>query len=161
MYNSIPPDQPETGTSGGGSLCQQADLSATAIRQLETRPTGNGHRWFHSGLDGDEGLCQPSMEPDGRVLARTRQQQAELVLVAPVWKAQGWYPVLLEMLVKVPLLIPLKGNLITATHKDSLPEVCSSTSHVDYLRQRYKDCQVSEGATKLLLASWRQKSSKT
>ena len=32
---------------------------------------------------------------------------------------------------------------------------------MDYLRQHYKDCQVSEGATKLLLASWRQKSSKT
>ena len=32
---------------------------------------------------------------------------------------------------------------------------------MDYLRQRYKDCQVSEGATKLLLVSWRQKSSKT
>ena len=64
VYNSVPPDQPETGISGGGSLCQQADLSVTVIYQLETRPTGNGHRCSHSGLDGDEGLCQPSMEPD-------------------------------------------------------------------------------------------------
>ena len=59
----------------------------------------------------------------GRVLAQTRLQQAELVLVAPVWKAQGWYPVLLEMLVEVPLLIPLRRDLITAKHEDSLPEV--------------------------------------
>ena len=36
-----------------------------------------------------------------------------------------------------------------------------NTSRVGYLRQRYKDCQISEGATKLFLASWRQKSSKT
>ena len=35
------------------------------------------------------------------------------------------------------------------------------TSRVGYLRQRYKDCQISEGATKLLLVSWRQQSSKT
>ena len=35
------------------------------------------------------------------------------------------------------------------------------TVRVDYPRQRYKDCQVSEGAMKLLLASWRQKFSKT
>ena len=28
----------------------------------------------------------------GGVLAQTRRQQAELVLMAPVWKAQGWYP---------------------------------------------------------------------
>ena len=32
---------------------------------------------------------------------------------------------------------------------------------VGYLWQWYRDCQISEGATKLLLASWRQKSSKT
>ena len=36
-----------------------------------------------------------------------------------------------------------------------------SASRVAYLRQRYKDCQISEEATKLLLASWRQKSSRT
>ena len=59
----------------------------------------------------------------GGVLAQTRLQQAELVLVAPVWKAQGWYPVLLEMLVEVPLLIPPRRDLITTTHEDSLPEV--------------------------------------
>ena len=56
----------------------------------------------------------------GRVLAQIRRQQAELVLVAPVWKVQGWYPVLLVMLV---LLIPKRGNLVTATHADSLPDV--------------------------------------
>ena len=36
---------------------------------------------------------------------------------------------------------PIRGN----TH----------TSCVDYIWQKYKDCQISEGATKLLLASWR------
>ena len=33
------------------------------------------------------------------------------------------------------------------------PRGGAPTSRVDYLQQRYKDCQVSEGATKLLLAS--------
>ena len=45
---------------------------------------------------------------------------SELVLVAPVWKARSRYPVLLEMLVD---MIPHRGNLITATHEDSLLEV--------------------------------------
>ena len=35
------------------------------------------------------------------------------------------------------------------------------TGCVGYLRQRHRNCQISEGATKLLLASWRQKSSRT
>ena len=68
-------------------------------------------------------FANPPWNLIGRVLAQTHPQQAELVLVAPVWKAQGWYPVLLEMLVEVPLLIPPRRDLITATHEDSLPEV--------------------------------------
>ena len=59
----------------------------------------------------------------GRVLAQTRNQQAELVLVAPVWKSQTWYPVLLEMLVHIPLLISPRRDLIQATHPENLPEV--------------------------------------
>ena len=59
----------------------------------------------------------------GRVLAQTRRQQAELVLVALVWKAQVWYPVLLEMLVQIPLLIPPRRDLVVATHLESLSEV--------------------------------------
>ena len=34
-------------------------------------------------------------------------------------------------------------------------------SHVDYLRGRYRECQLSEEASELLLASWREKSSKS
>ena len=52
----------------------------------------------------------------GRVLVQTCRPQAELVLVAPVWKAQGSYPVLLEMLVDIRLLIHQRANQITATH---------------------------------------------
>lgn len=70
-----------------------------------------------------KGYANPPWSLIGRVLAQTRQQQAELVLVAPVWKAQAWYPVLLNMLTHTPLLIPQRGDLIQATHPESLPEV--------------------------------------
>ena len=59
----------------------------------------------------------------GRVPAQTYQQQAKLVLVAPIWRAQAWYPVLLEMLVDIPLLIPQRRDLVTASLPESLPEV--------------------------------------
>ena len=94
----------------------------------------------------------------GRVLAQTRLQQAELVLVAPVWKEQGWYHASGDA-GGSPLLIPPRRDLITATHKDSLPEVVPQIAM--WLRQCYHVCQVSEGAMRQLLASWRQKSSKT
>ena len=59
----------------------------------------------------------------GWVLAQTQQQHTEPVLVAPVWKGQVWYPVLLEMLVEIPLLIPQREDLIQPTHPETLPEV--------------------------------------
>ena len=45
-----------------------------------------------------KGYANPPWCLVGRVLSQARRQQAQLVLIAPVWKGQTWYPVLLEML---------------------------------------------------------------
>ena len=42
----------------------------------------------------------------GRVLTKVRIEKATVVLVAPVWKAQSWYPTLLEMAMDSPRLFP-------------------------------------------------------
>ena len=59
----------------------------------------------------------------GRVLAQVQQQKADLVLVAPIWKAQPSYPALLEMCKDFPLILPERANLIQPTHPLSMPEV--------------------------------------
>ena len=41
-----------------------------------------------------------------KVLAKTQTEEAHIVLIAPVWKAQPWYPHLLAMLVDLPYLLP-------------------------------------------------------
>ena len=48
----------------------------------------------------------------GRVLGQARRQQVQLLLVAPVWRGQTWYPVLLEMLWDFPRLIAPAPDLI-------------------------------------------------
>ena len=40
-----------------------------------------------------------------RVLSENSHQQAEVMIVAPVWKSQSWYPVLLSLLFDFPHLI--------------------------------------------------------
>ena len=47
-----------------------------------------------------------------RVLSQVRTQQADLILVAPVWKSQAWYPVLLSILREYPCLIPSQESTI-------------------------------------------------
>ena len=46
-----------------------------------------------------------------------------MTLVAPVWRSQVWYPVLLEMLVQEPLLLPASQTPIIPTHRVNQPEV--------------------------------------
>ena len=49
----------------------------------------------------------------GRCLSQVlRQQVPRLVLVAPVWKTQPWYPLLLDLLIDPPVLLPQIPNLL-------------------------------------------------
>ena len=59
----------------------------------------------------------------GRVLAKAREQEATLVLVAPIWPAQTWYPLLLSLLVNVPLRIKPHEDLILETREGSMPDL--------------------------------------
>lgn len=51
----------------------------------------------------------------GKVLKQVKAQQAQVVLVAPVWMGQPWYPVLLEMLWDYPRWIPPSQDLFLMT----------------------------------------------
>ena len=107
----------------------------------------------------DWGLCKLAMEPggEGRVLAQAWQQKADLVLVAPVWKKQTWYPTVLEIFPTVDYSQegPNSTNTLTRNARCGPPTSC-----VEYLWRRYQVQQLSEKATELMLMSWREKSSK-
>ena len=51
------------------------------------------------------GYANPPWCLVGRVLAQVQTQEARVILVAPVWKSQPWYPLLLSMAVECPYLI--------------------------------------------------------
>ena len=53
----------------------------------------------------------------GKVPNQVKAQGAQMTLVAPVWKNQPWYPVLLEMLWDFPRWIPLSNDLFLMISK--------------------------------------------
>ena len=59
-----------------------------------------------------KGYANPPWCLVGRVLKQVQAQEAKVILVAPVWKGQAWYPVLLEMLMYYPCLIPPQESLL-------------------------------------------------
>ena len=74
--------------------------------------------------------------------------------------------------VEIPTMVPY-----TTTHDDRLPEAdysrirdngqqrqltdTSTTSHLAYLRERYRNQQLSKKTTDLMLSSWRTKTNKS
>ena len=52
-----------------------------------------------------QGYANPPWSMIGQVLSQVQVQQARIVLVAPLWKIQSWYPLLLQLLTALPRLI--------------------------------------------------------
>ena len=48
----------------------------------------------------------------GRCLQKIRQERATVVLIAPVWPTEAWYPWLPEMLMQCPILLPSHRSLL-------------------------------------------------
>ena len=46
------------------------------------------------------------------VLAKIRRDNAKIILVAPVWPTQPWYPLILQLLYDVPCLLPKRDDLV-------------------------------------------------
>ena len=54
-----------------------------------------------------------------RVLQKVRLEEATLVVVTPLWRAQPWFPVIVSMLVDLPLILPVgPGTLIPSPNCD-------------------------------------------
>ena len=70
-----------------------------------------------------KGYANPPWNLVGRVLTHVRNQKVRVTLIAPVWRSQAWYPVLLEMLIQEPLLLPASPTLIIPTHRVNNPDV--------------------------------------
>ena len=63
----------------------------------------------------------------GRVLAKIQKHQnVQIMLVAPVWPSQPWYPTLLGLLTDHPRLLPQVPDLIMETGVETLPEMVLS-----------------------------------
>ena len=54
---------------------------------------------FAISWQGEVGYAFPPFALIGKCLQKVRQEKCTVVLVTPVWDAQPWYPVLLDLLI--------------------------------------------------------------
>jgi len=62
---------------------------------------------------GWRGYAFPPFVLISRILRKVREEKSMILLIAPVWESQPWYPALLSMLVDYPMLLPTHSNLLT------------------------------------------------
>ena len=155
-------DQPDLGTTCSRPVCIQTNTPVASILQLETRPSSLSNRCLSSELVREDLLCKSPMGPNVEVLSEVSHQQADVIIVAPVWKGQPWFPVLLSLLFDFPhLILPATCPILS---QESMPppfqpqqvQLAVWPTSGDTFKQKF-----SEQALELLLASWRQKSSKS
>jgi hypothetical protein len=80
-----------------------------------------------------------------RVLAKIRQDQATAILIAPMWSRREWYPLLIDMLIQEPLMLPRMHDLITQdqgrmihSNLEVLSLVAWKVSGIDCLQQAFR-----------------------
>ena len=122
--------------------------------ELETRPGSNDNRCFHHVLERTESLCQPTMESGGKgplpsssTGSRSDPGGTSVENTAVVPGDTGNIQRL--SMANTPEMGSNPTNSPTGNARCSPP-----ASHVEYLRECYKEQQLSEKATELMLASW-------
>ena len=96
-----------------GSFCESSNQPTPGLHQLETRPWSHPRRRLYDRLGSPSGLCLPPFNLIYKTLTKVTTDQTELILVAPVWQAQPWWPVLLRLLISQPVLVPNSPTLLT------------------------------------------------
>ena len=150
-------DLEEIWPTRGGHVCLTADNSTQQVLQLETRPGSGSSECFCPGLGTPQRdrLCQPTVVADQQSsntgtgsenLHHTGGTSMEITAVVP--QAAG----------HADRLLPEdsdggRRDLSNGSQQHASRE--PTTSCLEYLRHRFKNQQISEEGTELLLASWR------
>ena len=76
------------------------------------------------------GYAFPPFSLIGRCLEKVRRSQTTVVLIAPIWTAQPWYPVLLGMLISNPRRIEMERDTLTHPLEETHPLIRNKTLHL-------------------------------
>ena len=87
-------------------VCVTSDASTCQIHQLEVRPPAFQSEAFSVNWKHLQGYAFPPFNLIARIPDKVMIDKTDLVLVAPIWQAQPWWPLLLGMLVQQPVLLP-------------------------------------------------------
>ena len=148
------------GSLGGRPVCLSALNSTSTVLQLETRPSFRGSGCVFPGLGQSEGICIPSL-CSSRPLPQT------------VTRPECVTPCSSRTSLAVTAMVPSASRVVCSTShsvpslpgpadttRGSPPLAESSTGRLATIRQSYSEAGISQPAQTLLVAAWRDGTSK-
>ena len=88
-----------------------------------------------------------------KVMQKLRSTQvAEVILVAPWWPSQSWFPHLLRLCVEHPLVLPYRRDLLSQQDRKYISDGKSYHLHVWRLMRHYKAAGFSDEVSRLTAA---------
>ena len=130
------------------SVRNSPQCSIETVCELETRPR-EPMPYSYRGTGGrDTPFCLI-----GRCVKKVREDRESLILVAPVWRSQQWFPALLELLVDFPLILPRLPMLLLDPFGKPHP-LMATGSRLETIRHRQQAEGISSEASQLLAAGW-------
>ena len=160
----VQPNRQATGPTSSGPICISAHQPTSTIFQLEARPRGRSHECLlpTMGQTRWEGLCQSPMESGGQNLIPSASSESNHSPGSAGMEDTGMVPHSSGNAGGFSHHVTLSScRANTANNTNSDTGGGTSTSRMAYLRQQYKDEQISSAGTELLRASWRTKSSRS
>ena len=64
--------------------------------------------------------CFPPFCLISRILSRVIFQQAEMTIIVPWWQQRSWYPQLIDLLVKFPIVLPKRNIILDPARKANM-----------------------------------------
>lgn len=112
---SIPGGLPELtcslcGPTGSAQLSVSSRVTVRARERTPCRSRGQAQLLY----------AFPPFPLVHKVLLKVRRDKADVILVAPAWPCQCWYPVLLDLSIQTPLHFPPSSDLISQNHSHLL-----------------------------------------
>ena len=105
-----------------GLVCHSLQPPVAQVCELEARSTCHGNECLQSQLAGPPRLhfltiCSVMEVPS----ENEKERELTVVLIAPHWQAQVWFPALLELVMEDPLQLPRLHNLLISPSGNSHP----------------------------------------
>ena len=93
------------GNSSSGHVCHSPQYASSPVHVSSSGALSNGDRYLVTGLEGEVDVIVSTVSPAHKVFQKLRTTQTgEVILIAPCWPSQPWFPHLLRLGVDHPRL---------------------------------------------------------